>query len=282
MKKNKLQPKMPLDAKNPNDVPDLSADDIIAGLRNDFWKKVLYFASVDSTNELAMALSAENAAVNGTVVIADCQKRGRGRLGRKWVSPPGRNVYMSVILKTVMAPAEAVFLTVAASTACAVAIRNTTGLDVRIKWPNDLMVEGKKIGGILAELRSHPAKSNFAVIGMGINVNSGIADFPEELRGIATSVREESGKRFSRAPIIVEVLRELENWYRTLINGERPWLLKRWKELSSTTGKKVIITVGSETFSGLAVDIDEDGMLLVQLHSGDIRRISAGDLTELR
>jgi BirA family biotin operon repressor/biotin-[acetyl-CoA-carboxylase] ligase len=263
------------------EVRDLSSHAIIAGLRSDFWKEIICYESVGSTNERALALS-RRCPESGTVIIADSQTKGRGRLGRVWVSPPGRNIYLSALLKPELALREATLLTVAAALACVSALKRKTGLNVNIKWPNDLMVGGKKIGGILTELRSGHDKINCAIVGIGINVNSRDRDFPEELRSIATSVKEGTGKYHSRSGIVAEVLNELERWYKKLIDEGRFPLLDEWKKLSSTIGKGVRVSLCKEVLSGFAEDIDQDGMLVLKLASGEIRRISAGDLTELR
>ncbi len=260
---------------------DLSTRAIIAGLRSDFWKKIICYRAVDSTNECALSLSLKSPE-SRTVIIADSQTKGRGRLGRVWVSPPGRNIYMSAVLIPEIEPRDATFLTVAAVLACASALRNKTGIIANIKWPNDLMARGKKIGGILTELRSGHDKINFAVMGIGINVNTGGKDFPKELEDIATSVKEETGKYYSRSGIIAEVLNELAQWYEKLIYEGGFSLLEEWRKLSSTIGKRVRIALCTEVLSGLAEGIDEGGMLVLKLASGERRRISAGDLTELR
>lgn len=260
---------------------DLSSHSVFAGLRSDFWKKIILHESINSTNEFALSLSLRGPE-SGTVIVADSQERGRGRRGRVWVSPPGSNIYMSAILKPEIAVRDATFLTVAAALSCAHALRSKTGLNVNIKWPNDLMVSGKKIGGILTELRSGHDKINSAVIGIGINVNFCGEDFPEELVNIATSVKELTGKYFSRSEIIAEVLNELERWYKKLTGAGRFSLLEEWKRLSCTTGRVVRVTLCNEVISGLAEDIDDEGMLVLKLASGERRRISSGDLTELR
>ena len=259
-----------------------SSDEILAGICGGLWKKVCLFESVDSTNERALALAASEASPQGAVIIADAQSSGRGRLGRRWISLPGRNIYMSALLKPEIGLRDATLLTIVGALAGAVALRNETGLDLRIKWPNDLMVKNRKIGGILTEIRSGPEKISLAVIGIGVNVNSGVMDFPEELRGIVTSVRTEAGRTFSRVGIIIEILRELERWYKILANKGRRQLLEEWKSLSSTIGKEVRIVLGNEVLSGVAETIDDNGMLILQLGSGGKRRISSGDVMELR
>jgi len=260
---------------------DLCSNAVFSGLRSDFWKKIIYHESINSTNEFALSLSLRGPE-SGTVIIADSQARGRGRMGRVWISPPGTNIYMSAVLKPEIAVRNAAFLTVAAALACAHALRGEAGLNVNIRWPNDLMVCDKKIGGILTEIRSGHDEINFAVIGIGINVNSWGKDFPEELADIATSVKEVTGRYFSRSKIIAQILNELERWYKKLTVDGSFLLLEEWKRLSCTIGKVVRITLCSEVISGIAEDIDEEGMLVLRLASGERRRISSGDLTELR
>jgi BirA family biotin operon repressor/biotin-[acetyl-CoA-carboxylase] ligase len=280
-RKNIFKPEMQHLEDNHIESGDLSSEAIIAELRSDFWKKIICYGSVDSTNDLALALSLKSSE-SRTVIISDSQAKGRGRLGRVWASPPGRNIYMSAVLVPEIEPREVTFLTVAAALACASALRSKTGIITTIKWPNDLMARGNKIGGILTELRSVGDKIKFAVIGMGINLNSGSEDFPEELRHIATSVKEETGRDHPRNEIIAEILNELERWYKRLINESRFPLLEEWRKQSSTIAKRVRITLCKEELSGLAEDIDDEGMLVLKLASGEKRRISAGDLTELR
>ena len=260
---------------------DLSYPEIMAGLRSDFWKEIICYKSVDSTNERALVLPLKFPGA-GAAIIADSQTKGRGRLGRVWVSPPGRNIYMSALLAPEIALRDAALLTVAATLACVWALRNKTGLDVKVKWPNDLMADGKKVGGILTELRSVNDRIKCAAIGIGININTRTGDFPAALRSSATSVMAETGKCHSRSGVVSEVLNELERWYRKLIYAGGFPLLEEWRKLSSTIGKGVRVTLYADVLSGLAEDIDENGMLVLKLPSGERRRISAGDLTELR
>ncbi len=261
--------------------PEFSTDEIRADVASDFWKTFYFYDSVDSTNEVAASLSLKNEVESGTVVIADSQKRGRGRLGRTWISPPGVNIYMSVILRPEIPPKDATLLTVLAAVASATALRDMTEIDFSIKWPNDLIVSGKKVGGILTEVRSEPDSIKIAIIGIGINVNIARKDFPDEIKSIATSVRGETGKYHSRSEIISRILNEFEGWYMTLVNIGREPLLEKWRQLSSTLGKEIEVTTSRETISGFAEDIDEEGMLIVKLRSGALKRISAGDIEVL-
>ena len=260
---------------------DLSSAAIIAGLRGDFWKQVICYGSVGSTNELALSLPAAYSEA-GTAVIADSQTKGKGRLGRVWVSPPGINIYMSALLAPKIPPRQAFLLTVAATLASASAIRDITGLDLKVKWPNDLIVGNKKIGGILTELRSAAHRIRCAVIGIGINVNSGKGNFPAELSSSATSMMVETGNSYSRNEVISEILNELERWYEELLVAGGASLLAAWRSLSETIGRDVRVARYADVLSGVAEGIDENGMLILRLPSGDRKRISSGDVTELR
>ncbi len=244
--------------------------------------EIVFYESIDSTNALAMEL-AEKGAPHGTVVIADRQAKGKGRLGRTWVSPPRSNIYMSVILRPEIETEDATLLTIMAAVSCAKGVMKSTGLKAEIKWPNDLMISSKKLGGILTEMKSDPDGIVFAVIGIGINVNSKTKkDFPPDIRGIATSIREELGKIQSRTFIIAEILKETEHWYRVLLTEGRKPLFDEWKRLSSTLGRKVRVTAGDNVFTGVAEDIDKGGMLILRLPSGMLKKISSGDVTMLR
>jgi BirA family biotin operon repressor/biotin-[acetyl-CoA-carboxylase] ligase len=216
------------------------------------------------------------------VVLADSQEKGKGRLGRFWISPPGVNIYMSIITRPAIDPEDATLLTVMTAVGCTIALRRVTSLNVTIKWPNDLMVSDKKIGGILTEMKTYPAKIIFAIVGIGINVNIDIDVFPDDVRKIATSIKNETGILSSRTEITVEILNEIDRWYRILKGMGKKILLIEWQRLTSTLGREVKVTVGKETFAGLAESLDDKGMLILRLMSGERKRISAGDLTELR
>jgi BirA family biotin operon repressor/biotin-[acetyl-CoA-carboxylase] ligase len=262
--------------------PDLSKDEVSAHVCGNFWRKVLFYESVDSTNELAASLSLNNEVESGVVIIADRQRRGKGRLDRRWFSPKGVNVYMSFILKPELEPNEAVFMTMAAAVACATALEKTSGQVVSIKWPNDLISSGKKIGGILTEVRSEPDKIKTAVIGIGVNVNSKTRKFPYGLREIATSLKQMTGLNYSRSRIIISILDEFESCYTDLQQYGKEGLLKAYRQLSSTIGTEVNVTVGRETISGYAEDVDDAGLLVLRLPSGDVRKFSTGDISLMR
>ncbi len=259
--------------------PDLAVEQIIAQIQGDVWKTVLYFPSVDSTNEVAASMKD---ILPGTVIIADSQTRGRGRLGRRWISPSGRNIYLSMIIRPELLPRDAPLLTVLTAVSCAHALRRLSGLPLLIKWPNDLTVQGRKIGGILTETRSDPDHIQQAIIGVGINVNMTRDDIPDDLRETATSLVLETGSPFQRTHLIVGMLSEFEHRYKMLVGQGRRALLPDLRALSSTIGRDVVVTAGTERLSGYAEDIDDDGILILRLASGERRRVSVGDLNMVR
>lgn len=263
-------------------APDLSEEEIRAGLQGRLWKRVVLEGSVDSTNTCASSMIAAQMPASGTVIVADRQTGGRGRLGRRWISPGGVNVYMSMILRPEIEPRHAPFLTMLAAVAAASAVSRVSGLDVQLKWPNDLMVRGKKVGGILTEVRSEPDRITSAIIGIGINVNMAAGDFPDEISETATSLFIAGGRHHSRSRIISEVLNDVEYTYREFLQKGRGYLLQQWRHRNCTLGRKVKVVTGNETVKGLAMDIDGDGMLIVRMAGGSTKKISAGDVTFLR
>ena len=261
--------------------PDLSIEDIKRQIKGDTGEKIFFYEVVSSTNTIAAEL-AEKGSMEGAVVLADSQTKGRGRYGRLWVSPPGVNIYMSIILRPKIKPKDATLITVVAATGSAAALRRVTGLNVTIKWPNDLIVSDKKIGGILTELKTDPDRIIFAIMGIGINVNIDIGAFPDSIRDVATSIKNETGIPYSRAVIIAEILNEIDHRYKILNGMKKRMLLSEWQQLTSTLGREVKVTIGKETLTGLAESVDDEGMLILRLPSGRLKRISSGDLTVLR
>jgi BirA family biotin operon repressor/biotin-[acetyl-CoA-carboxylase] ligase len=243
--------------------------------------EIIRLGTVDSTNTYAMEL-AENGAGHGTVVIAENQTNGRGRMGRTWVSPPGGNIYMSVILRPLMRLKDTTLLTIMSGIACCRAIRDITALATEIKWPNDVVISGKKLGGILTELKSKGDRISFAIIGIGINVNVPLEGFPPDVRGMATSIRDETAKDHSTDVIIEGVLNEIDLWTAILDEKGGAPILDEWRRLTTMLGRTVNVTLGRETLTGVAEDLDEQGMLILRLPSGISRKINAGDLTVLR
>lgn len=262
------------------EISDLSPDAIKAKIRSPFWKQIILNKTVDSTNTVASGIAEK--AEESTIVLADSQTKGRGRLGRLWISPPGVSIYMSIILKPLIDICDVTFITIMAAVACANALRKSTNLNVTIKWPNDLVCSGKKIGGILTELKIEHNRLIYAVTGIGINVNADINTFPADVRDIATTVKNETGKVFRRTDIIADILNETEKWYIALNKGDKDTIISEWKRLDSTLGKEVLVITASDTLSGIAELIDEKGMLMLRLPSGQLKRITTGDLKILR
>jgi BirA family biotin operon repressor/biotin-[acetyl-CoA-carboxylase] ligase len=241
---------------------------------------VVSMDTVDSTNTFAMELG-EKGAPHGTVVVADRQARGRGRLGREWVSPKG-NIFVSILLRPGGAPADAALLTLTAAVACARALRKAPGLKVEIKWPNDLIVSDRKVGGILTEMKCRGSRIVFAVVGIGINVNSQAADFSPELSMTATSLRTETGKRVLKRGLISRILNEIALGYDELTSGGKQRILDEWKRYAHTLGKCVRVSSVGGAVEGVAEAIDDEGRLILRLPSGSRKVVSAGDVTMVR
>jgi BirA family biotin operon repressor/biotin-[acetyl-CoA-carboxylase] ligase len=228
-----------------------------------------------STNDRAREL-ADAGASHGEVVVAESQSAGRGRRGRNWASPPGRNLYLSVILRPNLPPQRAPEITLVASVAACDACRKA-GVEVGIKWPNDLLVGGRKVAGILTELSAEPDLVHWVVLGIGVNLNSGPGDFPAELRGQATSLSIERGQPVPRALFAAALLSELEQWLdRHAAEGFGP-IREAWRERSVTLGREVRVDAEGGEISGVAEDIDASGALLVRGKSG-LARVVSGDV----
>lgn len=258
----------------------MEAESIKARIQGVIGRDIFFYDTVSSTNTVALEI-AENTP-EGAVVLADCQGKGRGRLGRTWISPPGVNLYMSIILKPEIDPNDLTLITIMSAVGCAQALQKKAGRRISIKWPNDLMIHERKLGGILTEIRTKGKGPIIAAVGIGININTDLHEFPQDIREIATSIRKETGSIASREEIAAAILNEIDRWYMVLKSLDRKALLGRWKELSSTLGKQVRVSTAHETLTGLAEEIDDEGMLILRLFSGQMRKINSGDLTELR
>ena len=237
-----------------------------------------YHPSLGSTNERAMALARAGAS-EGTLVIADAQTAGKGRLGRQWVSAANANLLLSLLFRPPLAPGQAQRLTMICSLAASDAIAQVTGLATRIKWPNDLLLEGKKVAGILTELGLQGDQLAHAVVGLGCNVNMQENDLPPELRPLATSLRQVSGEMVDREALLLAFLAEMERRYGALKRGESP--AAEWSARLATLGQWVQVSEpGSDlVWEGEAVAVDADGALLLRLADGSQRRVLAGDVT---
>lgn len=241
-------------------------------------KKVFYYPVVGSTNDVAKEL-AKKGASEGTLVIADEQMAGRGRLGRRWLAPPASSLLMSLIFRPELAPSQTQRLTMLCSLAVAEAVEEITGLAVELKWPNDILVNRRKIGGILTELGVEGGRLAYAVVGMGLNVNFDIAEVPE-LQGAtwsATSLAIELGHEVSRLELLWRILERMEGRYERLRAGEVP--NEEWARRLVTLENWVVVTTLQGKIEGFAEGVDTDGALLLRLANGESQRILAGDAT---
>ncbi len=264
------------------EVPDRLSPLEIGPLLNthDVGRTLHYRDTLPSTNEFAFRLASEGA-FHGEVVIAEQQTAGKGRRGRSWVSPAGVNLYCSTVLRPDLPPQRAAEMTLTAAVALAETIREA-GVDASIKWPNDVMVAGKKVAGILTELSAEPDRVHFVILGIGVNLNVKQKDLPDELRDIATSLFEARGQPVPRALFTAALLTRLEEWLdRHSDEGFAP-VRAAWKKLSGTIGQEVLVKGESKEVRGVAVDIDESGALLVRTEGGKVERVMAGDVEQLR
>ena len=239
--------------------------------------RIHFFDTIDSTNNYAAVL-ATGGAQEGEVVIADRQTAGRGRLReREWQSPPGRNLYTSIILRPDIPPAFAPGLTLVAGVAVAELLGGYC--PVSLKWPNDVLAGGRKISGILTEMRNKESKVDFVVVGIGINVNMEPGDFKEELRPLSTSLKEQTSKKVSRLELTAGLYRLLDNWYRIFIEGGFAPVRDRWLECSNIVGKTIEVTNRGVVQRGRCQGIDDEGMLLLIDEGNRTVSVRSGDVT---
>ncbi len=238
---------------------------------------VVSFDTVTSTMDEAFRLGMDGAP-EGTVVCAEAQSKGRGRLGRNWMSPKGKGIYCSIILRPKFAPAQMAQLTLMTAVALTEAVIKSTGVKPSIKWPNDLLVGQKKLAGILTELRAEMDQVKFVVIGVGLNVNAQIKELVPE----ATSLKIEAGDNLHRVAVLQEILRSIEKWYGQLKKGQFDLVIEHWKKHSSTLKSRVKVSEPGGSIEGIAVDLDKDGGLLIRQDSGMVVKKMAGDVLQLR
>jgi BirA family biotin operon repressor/biotin-[acetyl-CoA-carboxylase] ligase len=244
-------------------------------------KKIHVFDQLDSTNSEAYSI-AQKGAEEGEVVVADCQLKGRGRLGRPWLSPPGVNFYVSIILRPPIEVRRAPLLTLLTAVAVAKAVKRVSGIQPRIKWPNDLLVHDKKVAGLLSEMKDREGQVDFVILGIGINVNMTSGMIPEEMRSTATSLREELGYEISRVELLHALLREVEQGYGAFLTGETEGILHQWETFSQMVGTLVEVRSFREVICGRVKGIDSDGSLLLLGADGSEKRIVAGDVSQVR
>lgn len=248
------------------------------GLQTDFiGKKIHHFAEVTSTNDVAKKLASKEAE-EGTIVIAETQTHGRGRFGRRWVSPKG-GIWFSTILRPKVSPEDALKLTLMTAVAVAKVIRKTLKLNAKIKWPNDVLIKGKKVCGILTEMSTKEKVVDSVTLGVGINANIDIDSFPEDLRNSITSLKKELKEEVARERFLRVLLEELERYYKMFTRRKFDLILEEWKSLASFLGSYVEVESYDERMVGLAVDVDQSGALLIKTKNGNVRRVRSGDVT---
>ena len=240
-------------------------------------KEIVYRETVSSTNEFAKEL-AHQGAIEGTVVIAEEQTDGRGRRGRIWYSPTGQGLWFSVILRPPIAPVDIPKLTLVWAVAAAKTLREWSGLPAGIKWPNDILIDNRKVAGILTEMNAEPDKVNYLVIGIGVNVNLDPGDISADLAGIVTSVAEQKGGPVVRAELLAALLNNLDSLYQNFLAGGFSSILTAWKGMSVTLNRWVRIDSLNNIDEGIAFDIDDEGALLLMKKDGSMKRILCGDV----
>ena len=259
-------------------IPDkMLADEIKSGLKTTILGREIYsYANTESTNTIAYDL-AEKGAKEGVVVIAEKQDKGKGRLGRKWVSPPG-GIYMSCVFRPDIMPAEIQEFTLVAALGVIDAVREvSTNIPVRIKWPNDILVRDKKLCGILTELKAESDRIDFVVLGVGVNANTSEKSLPLN----ATSIKKEANRTISRLDLVKGLLKNLEKRYLKFKESGFSVFAGEIKANSVTIGKRVLVKSHNASFEGEASDIDQEGALIVRLDDGNARRVLSGDVTNL-
>ncbi len=257
----------------------LDRGQILEGLETREIGRILHVHDeVTSTNDLAMALG-DAGAPHGTAVVAERQTRGRGRLGRAWVSPPGVGLWTSVLLRPPIPASAAPAMTLAAGVAAAEAIEAEAGVVATLKWPNDVLLDGRKVAGILTELRTEVQAVAHLVVGIGINVHQGRSEFAPELAETAISLRQATGRAPSRVLLLRQLFARLEAWYQRFL-GEGPAVVAGAAAARMPMlGRRVVAVAGAERCEGTAIRLDGEGALILELGDGRTRRLLAAEIT---
>ncbi|WDT77219.1 MAG: biotin--[acetyl-CoA-carboxylase] ligase [Candidatus Manganitrophus sp.] len=242
-------------------------------------REIMLFDRVDSTNRIALEMASQGLP-GGIVILAEAQEKGKGRLGREWFSPEGMNLYFSLLLRPYQPARDFPLYSLATSVALIEAIQRTTGLAVQIKWPNDVVLEDKKLAGILLESEVRGEQSPPLVVGVGVNVNIRLNDFPPELQKSATSLRIALGRPVDRADLLIELFNQMVEQYRLV--DDKALLIRAVRQHCQTLGRRVRVQTARQEFEGWAEDLQEDGALLIRMGDGNQRRILVGDVTHLR
>jgi BirA family biotin operon repressor/biotin-[acetyl-CoA-carboxylase] ligase len=243
--------------------------------------RLIYYQETSSTNDEAFSLAMQGAE-EGTAVLADGQRRGRGRYRRTWHSPPGENIYLSVILRPSRPPQEASRIPIFAGVAIAETIGRFCSKEVSLKWPNDVLLRSKKVCGILCQSKIADGEICFIVVGIGLNVNTRPEDFPDEISCTATSMSAETGVCLKREDVIIILFENLAKWYKKLLTTGFEDIKAAWMEKTNMIGKHIKVSCLDEVITGKALGIDDDGSLRLMNESMEMITISAGDATVLK
>lgn len=260
-----------LDTINPDEIKKRLKTRIIG-------REIIYKTVTQSTNSDAFELAKEGAP-EGTCIIADVQTAGRGRLGRSWLAKPSSSILTSIIIKPRIPPSQAPMLTLSAGIAVHRAIERVTSLIPHIKWPNDILINDKKVAGILTEMSAELDSVHFVIVGIGINVNYDLRDMPDELIKIATSLSTETGRFIPRNYLLTALYEEMEGAYRRFTRQGPSIIVEEWQERAHINGRRVsATTMNGVRIIGWAQGVDDDGALLVKTDSGAVHRITAGEV----
>jgi len=242
-------------------------------------KEIYYFPELKSTNTIAKekALHKAEGINEGTLIIAERQSAGKGRLGREWFSPAG-GIWLSIILYPQLSPSYISRITLMTAVAVVKAIKICTQIKSQIKWPNDILINEKKVCGILTEMSAELDIINWVVVGIGVNVNIKQQEFPEDIRERTTSLKEVLGKKVLRVKLAQIFLQECEKYYESLKRRESSSILKEWKLYSHTLGRKIRVDMGERIITGEAVDINEEGVLILKKEDGELVEIISGTI----
>jgi BirA family biotin operon repressor/biotin-[acetyl-CoA-carboxylase] ligase len=269
---------------------DIIADIISEGLIKSgltgtiFDSNIIYKQSVGSTNTAAYIMAQEGAP-EGTVVIADSQSAGKGRMGRSWQSPPGKGIWMSFILRPDLSANDMQTVTLAASVSVAKTLEQLTGIKPGIKWPNDIILDGRKVCGILTEMNSEIDRVNYIIVGIGLNFSQQEDDFDGNIRDTAISLAmhlKKNGiklKNNMRNDIIKEILKIFDYYYGLMLNSDKAAVIRDWRNYSVTLGSSIKVHSRNGEFCGLAEDITEDGALVIKAEDGGIRIVTSGEVS---
>jgi len=263
-------------------VPDILTPELLRSrLKGSlFGKRIYHFFKTDSTNRVGMELGNSGEA-EGAVILAEEQSAGRGRAGRSWHSERGAGIYVTLLLRPKISPVQAPLLTMLAGLSAQAAIQARTGLAIDLKWPNDLMLNGKKLGGILTEMYADTTLVRFVIVGIGINVNQ--EKFPGELSSLATSLRTETAANQSRLELLARLLREFESDYNRFLREGASSVTTRFSQASSyAVGRKVRVANGADSFTGVTAGLAPEGLLQVEREDGRVVTVIAGDVSEIK